>query len=1509
MPIFSEVSHFKPWKVRVTIAVGLALGVTFLLSWAARDRKFRFDASDIVDMSEVRSLASLAEDLRRITQGDRTTLGPESARAAASWVRQTVPGATGDWAAMLAPGADAKLRHASLNGTLMILSQHAGEISPRAVREAKTDDEAAGLVLAVLRSHVAARRERDAVARLADAGLDPIWNHRGWPRWPRPARPRRAIRSLLGRPDDDQQYVAALIHDLAPMVRLAAWYDALTAFDEQPLGDPSAPGLWMVHDRTQGLETGGWASRVDVRLDYHRPSTEDGRESLVVATGLRLYGVRAEPDGGPDAPTPRLEPASGQLSVDVSRFVAFLQAVGLPEAFDVVEVTPRRSGRGPSPVFAWDLTLRHREYESFVLRDALEPGQSFEGSVRDLGDRVRARLAEHLLAAKSDRGWMSSFRAPAAKEAAGTLVATLSSPRVRPIPFSVRIGEDGHLSWSEQAGLAERRALASLLADRVRELDGLEGRICIRGLSYERTGRGRLRGDFYLAGQPGRETYTFQVGPDGQLQTTLTALQRRALATAKRPPARPAGSDADPKTRRTVSVESVRRALDARYRAVDPLIEVEPGADGRSLSLGLKLADYPTILLGPIAVERGEDVPRVVSELLSAKSVAGQAAAQWGRSVENARWGAIRPAVRSWDPERGRATIECRLTLHEEPEIVVPWSDDLRVEDGRWRSDREERIALLVAPQLGRLTDSVRSLAASQGIDLEVEVDTDAFGPGNWLRLHPPTAAFRCRMEPSRGLGWKVGLENVRLDRAGLHINPAFSFQVRGSLPLPPTSPVVTLSDPLIRVDFAARDVAIEAKFTPPTLPAGKASAITAAKLLLKGPSQGSDGLRADNPWLHLAYAQGRLGGSLSRRELRGGAEVIFLRSREVASGRLTAQFPNGGSPSLHGRLTAGSSAGPSLPRLDGELWVDRQKGFEMTARFGVAGVRLHGRMALRMARDREEGVDEPRAEFDGEGRFPIVGRVAVTGVSDLEFRDPMFEAKGAASLGIAGGQSGGQLHYLIQVRRSGYICQYEWVRPGRKTRSLVFLGPTLDGEVAEEIEGQVRRAVASGPAPADSATLSPGQQAAIQAAPEIRLATFSLTDRPEEGGPSPTTQPTPDDLGAEARKMVRFPGQIESEIRNGHLIVRERSGGRVHLDLGLDRLGLGDRPECKAVVWLPADESSRCEVLILDFRGHRVLRAGMAGPTNLTDLVDLAPDLRELMPAMSQPPRQGLFQRVAIELVDARTLDPSAGAIRVSERAYRVSYRSPNLGPVVALSWIDPRGRPVTARVYERRIGADRHADLWPRLSRLAPEVDRASVVAAEAGESGRIALLGGGPLGKFQLWPDAGRPGSLTVQRVPGESRQSFVHAMASCAEASWRPGGPPLVGDRAWFGPEGTCVASEGRVGGWWFFPAAVEAARAEFKAGFPAFLDRDRFIAAHLGDTQGLWPERFASPETRKHITGAELAEVVVRAWPEAQARSWSAHPMGLLTRLALEGDAGPANAAGPTLNGSPSTPSR
>lgn len=1485
------------------IAAAVAAGLLVLLGWSAWDRSYRFDASSVVELSEVRCLASLVEDLRRITGQEPVTTGPEAARAVAAWIRQPGADDAAGWADLLAPGEDPGLRHASLNGTLMILSLHADEVKPGSVRGAKTDDEAAAMVLGVLRRHVAARRERDAFARLADTGLEPIWSRNGWPGWPAPCLLRRALRRLVGRPDDRAQYVGALVKDLESLVRLSAWYDALAAFDEQLLGDPAVPGFWLVHDRTEPLVPEGWSARLDVRMEYRRPASGESRDSLIAAMGLRMHGVRAEPASETrrtDKPVPRLDPASGQLSVDVGRFVAFLHAAGLPETFDVLEVLPRRTGGGPALAFAWDLTIRHREFESFVVRDTLDPGigrpVALEEAVRRLADRIHGQFIKHLVGTRSDRGWEVAFRDAGAAAPAGSLFATLRSPRVGTLPFLVRLGDDGRLSWSDLSSLADRRRLTGLLAGQVAELAGLEARIRFAGLTYDRTDRGRLQGTFSLAGEPGHESCGFSLGPEGRADVVLSARRRLELAEARRTAVRLADSNAGPDTAATVSLQAVRDVLDTHFVTISPLLEVEPGADGRSLTLGLRLADYPTLVLGPAPVPRRQDLQRVVTDLLAQESVADHAAAQWDRSIDNPRWGDVRAAIRAWDPDRGRATVECRLTLCVRPEVVIPWSDELTVESGYWRSAASDQIAALVAPHIDTLKQSVHRLAASQGFDLDVDVDPDAFGPGVWLRLHPPAAAFRCRMEPYPGFGWKVGLEKVLLDRDGLHLNPAFSFQIRASVPIPPGSPVATLSDPLLRIDFADRDVTVEAKVTPPWLPVRGIPVLntvaTSGVAALDETFPTLKGLRMDNPWLDLAFAKARLGGSLARRELRGGADLVFLRSREMASGRLVAHFPAGGSPALHGRMAAIATAPSNLPRLDGELWIDRQHGFETMAQVGIAGVRLHGRLALRTA-DVDE-TRQPRGEFEGEGRFPGVGRVNVIGVTDLDFRSPVFVAKGT----VPSGELAGALRYEIQVLRSGYTCHYKWIRPGQKPRTLVEEGPTLDREAAENIEKRLRQAKSSGPADAKWGPLAPAQQAAVDLAPEVRFASISLSGPPDGGGGGIETpsKSEADEPEVEARPMIPFAGEIDSPVENGHLIVRSRSGGRVYLDLPVERLGLNVQARCQCAIWLPEDGTARCEILILDFRGRRVLRARLAGASDLDDVADLGDDLKDLMAAMADPARQGLFQRVAIELVDARMLDPTAQAARVSDTSWLVRYRSPNLGPVATFSWIDPLKRPATARVYERRIPAERQSELWPRLSELVLPVDRPSVVCAESTESGRIALLAGAPGGKFRLWPDAGRDSVLTVERVPGERRRSFLQALADCVEACWRPGGPDLTGARAWYGPEGVCVLSAQQPAGWWLFPAAVEAARVEFKSQLPVFLSRDRFAAAHIDEGRELWPDRFASPSVRDQITGGELAETVVQSWSEAQKEGWAAHPMGLLTRLALERGGGPVNAA-------------
>ena len=1020
---------------RIIASVATSTTLVALVTWFARDARYRFDTTTVTETSEVRCLAALAEDLGRILHQDPVTASPEAATAAANWVRLPSGSKADSWSDLLAPGTDPMLHHASLNGTLMVLAQHPREIKPADLRQSMTPEEAASLVLQVFRAHVEERRLRDAMARLADAGLDSIWERRVWAGWPQTHSGRWWLRWLVGRPDDGTQYANALLEDLRPVTRLAAWYDALAAFDEQPLGEPSAAGFWLVHDRTRPVVAEGWSARLDVRLDYRRPSSGDDRSNLIAATGLLMHGVRAEPATrqGLGTTIPRLLPATGQLSVDLPRFVAFLHACGLPEAFDVLEVNPRRTGDGSALAFAWDLTVRHREFESFVLHDTLDPtgapAPALESAIHGLSVRVLSRFARDFRATREDRGWEVAVRDPKPDEPAGSLLVGLTSPSTGTLPFSVRVGEGGRLAWSDQARLADRRRVAALLAARIPQLAGLESKIRVYMLAYDRADRGRITGAFSLAGEKGQDHTTFKVEPDGRVQVEISEKRKVGLEAVPKPASRPSATPDDPATEPIVTLRTARAVIDRHYNPISPMVEVEPSPDGRSLTLGLRLADYPTLILGPVEVESREALGATIADLLSPRRVAEQAASDWSRTGPNPRWGTIRPSVLAWDPHQGRATIECRLTLSEKSQVVIPWNDDLRTEQGHWTSTNADQISALVAPHLDSLKESVRKLAATRNLELEVDVDTDAFGRGVWLQLHPATAAFRCRMEPYPGFGWKVGIERVLLDRAGLHLNPAFSFQLRASIPLPPPPavPVMMLSDPVVRIDFVARDVTISGKFTPPFVATVKGMTQSVGAAALDQTCDSFGGLRIDNPWLYLAYLKAQIGGSLSKsnRELRGGADVTFLQSYDMASGQLSAWFPQaeeGGLavPAIHGKLQAGLSASSNFPRLDGELWIDQQRGFETTARVQIAGLNLDGRPALRP--QNPDGTDKPHAEFVGEGRFPVVGRVVVKGITDLEFRDPVFEASSTVPLA---GFTGATLNYVNQVRRGGYTCHY----------------------------------------------------------------------------------------------------------------------------------------------------------------------------------------------------------------------------------------------------------------------------------------------------------------------------------------------------------------------------------------------------------------------------------------------------------------------------------------------------
>jgi hypothetical protein len=526
------------------------------------------------------------------------------------------------------------------------------------------------------------------------------------------------------------------------------------------LRDPNLPEVRMpnwnpaLSLRRLPWETSGKDRRTgnfDARVHASVPLSSKGQEATLY-TGIWLEALHCPlPSADTVQVNPNLklaaEESESSRNIDSSSFTAFLQSLGLPTSAVTTEVGTERIESG----FEVNFAVSHREQPAKRL---------FEESIKLDGDTL-SRGSENALHGKVKKMRKQFFKSardttiPALRKVNGFALSNIRPSPIRGAPsglffratidLGAGIKSDALVFLDETKGgeiilqpefghRVRREILRSLLRN-----EGLERLASSSTLEQEiNTEEGILRGRVRIDGK----SYDWGFSDESQriywespkdLEEAKKSADNSASSLSK------AGENNLEKAKKILRSHKLGEAM--------RLEELELSPDGGRISLSLKIADWPELLvegLGKFGFDDSESL-RQLEEFLSEESLAEElreAARQgWSREFDHPRFGKV-SAELSHLPQGqgGEARFEVDFQAGGKMKDMLQLSDVcLRIGGGQWEVLNEVEVQMSIKGLVEDLflNDSMNLLLAPFELAGSIELDEGAFGEGRWLRLNP----------------------------------------------------------------------------------------------------------------------------------------------------------------------------------------------------------------------------------------------------------------------------------------------------------------------------------------------------------------------------------------------------------------------------------------------------------------------------------------------------------------------------------------------------------------------------------------------------------------------------------------------------------------------------------------------------------------------------------------------------------------------------------------------------
>lgn len=976
-------------STRILIAsVSIAL---LLFIWCLIPPSFEFDfASRTADRDDVFALAALAKDLQQIQDWDPRFLKPRAISDLAAWI--TYPSNLNATSARELRRDNAK-EMAIVNGQLLLLeSSGQGEfVSLRELTKAELETE--------LKNRLTKCRDdrRDAsftkIALLAsnrrllercDCSSFPVYSN-----------PVRAIVSTITgwRLEDRkrwvEQYIKAVEKQVVPVVRQ---YAAIDRRDVVTL-PTDGPGRLALYKRQNGSlpETiyRGRETTSDFDLRWIPPpqlatNTIEEPSPAVRAydTGIRVVRVRWQKQEDQEEWSPEWPPKPSQIGCRRDRLKEFLAEFGLPQNLIVRSGTISISGQQSQRKLHLIAELSSVDFPDWRHNLSLRlNGQTSTSFRKELIEAIQEHdrlLVSHVAQKQTLCGVPAKFGSVTGSER--TVDATIDHPEFGALQLRGSLGYDGRFGWEPKLELQDKVRIINALTRKKESLSGLESQLVLAKTHVDPT-QGQLSFDLRVKAKDGepevQAPISWTLNGTEQKDSFVSVPESVPISVKPKP-----DSAASATWTRDELGQAVPQILAEDFPNLAGNLKTVASLrpEGVEVRLGIKIADWKELELGPVLVEAVKDLRPVLQKLLSSESVIAASVVQWKEAGEfyHPRYGNVRAELASWSPDEPRARI--RSWYHVRNLGEIPWFEDTRLNGEEWTQLREalvaDRIEMAVEGSLQALQNLVAQYLPTDSVRLKL--DRTGIEGNRWLGLNPLRIALEGTAElPILGEYLPpIKVAGILVDADGIHLPNEYGF----SLPITILAQGFAISDPFLMISPTESSLRLGGKITPPVLVAGP-------------------GVR--NPWLNVMYAEISLGGHWNKPQLEGAGSIALVRTPDVAHGHMMINFQKG---ALLGEMRVGGRLPgmPSFPvrlggRLEGSL---ASKSIQLETRAElfeeeIASLTLHaGALETRPRMDKR--FDDPEGfGVRGKVKIPLITSIHLLGEANSKLDQYTIRGRG----------------------------------------------------------------------------------------------------------------------------------------------------------------------------------------------------------------------------------------------------------------------------------------------------------------------------------------------------------------------------------------------------------------------------------------------------------------------------------------------------------------------------------
>ena len=814
--------HYRSrWMIVALAAVAIA-SIAFVISLLPPRYAFELDGQKM-EREDILSLGELKAELEHTIQWQPEYTEPDAIENLAIWIRSPGNENAKSLTDLLRVGG---VEFSQVNGMIKALDSHANidltKLRDKPFEGLKSD------LLAKLQG--LARADRDtALWKIANLPrYSSLITRFKCPSFPeQPGFTRQLVSQLLGTwIDDRHRWVKGFAKSFDANVQpIFAQYQSM---DRQNAIRLELDGSTLVLQKRLGLsvkDTVYMGSKSTTNFDLKWIPKSQGEESpsRIYDTGLRLVCLpwSLVENSGQKEWRPQWPPPDQNLSCLTQTTLEFLVAMGAPSG---LLVTPGTSiqVRQETDTSATELVLRVSAKEDPTWRSTCKirlDGQSQEDvriQIREATKVLQSEFTDHLLSRKS----LCSCPVQLNKTTENQLAGVLKHPTLGDLTIKGYPQGDLTTIWKAELSQDDRNRCIDQLIASTPLLKGHASKIRLIDIEFDsKTEDIRCRFATTSNAKSNIQPERIGMSLNGLKQTPEVVVPEKLSVLDL-----PKDTEA-PKQAQGIQeslMQQVQTYLGRKYPKLSQKLAVpRTYNDGTNdqLTLSLRIEEWPALELGPVAVKASNDIPSLIDDLLSERTIKTASESQWREMGEyqHPKYGKVRGWIQSWNPSKPEAVVKYELEL--KGLRPFSWSDTFKLVEQEWTgldtSDLLDACEAGATEILGAVSNAMGQYMP--GGLITVSPDPKGIDGVRWLSLQPFRMSFRASTSPSVlgeafSIPLSIRLDGIIADRDGLHVPEEFGVDVPLDLP----TPYFSVARPFLLFSYKRPALRIGGHFVPP---------------------------------------------------------------------------------------------------------------------------------------------------------------------------------------------------------------------------------------------------------------------------------------------------------------------------------------------------------------------------------------------------------------------------------------------------------------------------------------------------------------------------------------------------------------------------------------------------------------------------------------------------------------------------------------------------------------------